>query len=226
VGAGRETVVEEVAATVVAAVKPLLRGRLHQLCLLLSVPAGLLLVLRASSTTARVGAVVYGLTLVGLFGISSAYHVHTWAPAARRRMKRLDHAMIYLFIAGTYTPFCLLVLGGVELVAVLAVVWLVAALGVGLQMGRRAASVGTSNALYLVLGWLMVAALPQIVTAVTVGQMALLAGGGLVYTAGALAFFNHWPNPVPHIFGYHEVWHVLVVVACACHYALLWQLVK
>jgi hemolysin III len=140
-------------------------------------------------------------------------------------MKRLDHSMIFVFIAGTYTPFCLLVVRGVMGGVLLVAAWAVAGVGVSLHLCRPVPP-RRVNGLYLGLGWLAVAGLPQILLNASTPVVTLLVTGGLIYTVGAVIFSARWPDPIPRVFGYHEVWHCMVVGACACHYAMLWLLVR
>ncbi len=133
-------------------VKPRLRGRMHQVAAFLAVPAGIALFWQAGGIAAHVAAVVYGLTLVALYSVSALYHVHHWEPAPRRVWKRLDHSMIFVFIAGSYTPFCLLVLHGKLGLSVLIAAWIGAVLGVGSQLHPKLATNKAHNVLYIVLG--------------------------------------------------------------------------
>jgi hemolysin III len=206
-------------------VKPRLRGRLHQIALYLAIPAGLALLIRAEPGRARVAAAIYAVTLLLLYAISSTYHVHEWNPTVRMRWRRADRATIYVFIAGSYTPVCLLVLHGPMRIGVLIGVWLGAFLGVAAQVSRRLSRYRMTHALYIVLGWLVIVGAPQLVHGLSGAQLALLAGGGLLYTVGSVVLATKRPDPVPTVFGYHEVWHTMVVAACVCHYVLIWQLV-
>jgi hemolysin III len=208
--------------------KPRLRGRLHQVAFIVYIPAGLVLVAIAPRTNARLAAMVFALSLIALFGTSAAYHRLPWSAIARTRMKRLDHSMIYILIAGTYTPFSLLVLHGGWSVAMLWIVWVGAALGVGLKIAsvdrlmaaaRRLNAV--AGALYIILGWLAILTLPQIVRALPWPATLLLFLGGVFYTAGAVIFARGRPNPAPAVFGYHEIWHSMVIGGSACHYSVI-----
>jgi hemolysin III len=210
---------------VLTAVRPRLRGRLHQVVFFLSVPAGAALVAAARSPSARTGAVVYALSLSALFGTSAAYHRLAQTLRARLWMRRLDHSMIFVLIAGTYTPVCLLVLDGAVRTATLALVWTAALLGVGLKLLRHEA-VLVGNSLYLVMGWAVVLILPQLARGLGAVPLALLTAGGLLYTVGAVVLSRHRPDPLPTVFGYHEIWHTLVVAASACHYAMILLLVR
>jgi len=201
---------------------------LHQFAFIASIPAGLILVAVAPKRGARVAAMVFALSLIAMFGTSAAYHRLPWSEHARRWMRRLDHSMIYVLIAGTYTPFSLLVLHGAWSVAVLIIVWVGAATGIALKIAsvdrfmaaaRRLNAV--AGALYIVLGWLALLTLPQIVRALPWPGTMLLFLGGVFYTAGAFIFARGRPDPVPAVFGYHEVWHSFVIGGSACHYAVI-----
>lgn len=208
---------------VLVAARPRMRGRLHQLMFFLSIPAGVVVVAAAGTVQARLGAVIYACSLTGLFATSAAYHRLAQSVRAREWMRRADHAMIFVLIAGSYTPVCLVVLEGPWRVVALSVVWAGALAGVGLKLFRlQAMRVG--NSLYLVLGWAVLALVPQLVERPVV--LGLLAAGGLLYTSGTVVLSRRRPDPVPEVFGYHEVWHTLVVAAAACHYAMILLLVS
>jgi hemolysin III len=208
-----------------APVKPRLRGRLHQVAFVVSIPAGVGLVLAAWTTPAKLAAAVYALSLAGLYGTSAAFHLGRWSAAARRRMDQADHAMIYVLIAGSYTPFALLALDRTWGVTVLGVVWAVAVGGIGVVILRhRIRVVGIT--LYLTLGWLGVVTLPWLAGRLGIAKLALLLVGGVLYTVGAVVLDRQRPDPSPAVFGYHEVWHAFTVAAGLCHYILIWLLVR
>ena len=206
--------------------KPRLRGRLHQAAFLAAVPATVVLVLHAGSGVARVAAGVYGASLVGLFATSAAYHRRAWTARALPRMRRLDHAMIYVLIAGTYTPFSLLVLRPPWSTVILLLVWVGAGVGILIQAFAfdRLRVLGLT--LYGVLGWLALPAAPAIAGRLTGSPLALLLAGGLLYSGGAFVLLFRKPDPSPRVFGYHEVFHLATVVAGACHYASILQVVR
>ena len=209
----------------VATVPPRFRGRLHQICFFLAPLAGLVLLVR-SSGRASGAVVVYAVGLSLLYGVSAAYHRGRWSPEGRRRMRRLDHGTIFLMIAGTYTPVCAVALGDGGDWALLSTVWGLAAVGFVLALVGVAERPGVGHAFYIGLGWLGALSLPDIAEAVGAGGVALLLGGGLLYTAGAFVLAAHWPDPVPATFGYHEVWHTMVVVASGLHYALVYWVLR
>lgn len=214
-----------VVARSVQLVRPRWRGRLHLAAFAVSVPAGIALSAAAGSSSARIAAAVYSLTLSGVFGVSAAFHLVAWSPAWRRRMDRLDRAMIYLQIAGTYTPVSMLALGRGLAIGVLAVVWAGAVAGAVLVLLRGNIRV-VGLAIYMLLGWPSVVVLPFALARVHALGVALLLAGGVIYTAGAIMLVRRWPDPSPTVFGYHEVWHVLTVVAGACHWTVIWLLVN
>lgn len=209
-----------------ADLKPTWRGRIHQVSAIIAVPLGLFLVIVAHGTLARVAAVVYAMSLVALFSTSATYHRIDWGPKAKRIWRRLDHSMIYVLIAGSYTPFALLVLDGAWSVWILSIVWAGALVGIVLKLALidKLGSLGV--AMYLVLGWVAIVALPQIVSGLSTTGVVMLATGGILYTVGAVMFVSHWPNPVPGVFGYHEVWHAFVAGAGLCHYVVMLQLLS
>jgi hemolysin III len=205
---------------------PRFRGRLHQVAFFASIPAGIALVLVAHSRLARIAVLVYALSLTAMFGTSAAFHRLRWSPRARLRMDRLDRTMIYVLIAGSYTPVCLLALRPGWRVAVLALVWTGAAVGIALVLlWNRHRAIGVVRmVLYLGLGWMSVLVLPELARTLGLGQLALAVMGGLLYTVGAVVLIRRRPDPSPRVFGYHEVWHAFTVAAGACHYALIWLL--
>ena len=200
-------------------VKPRLRGVLHQWAFFASLVTGATLVLLASGTRATVALAVYAAAVSGLFGASALYHRITWSPAARRWMRRLDHSMIFLLIAGTYTPFALLLMSGALATVVLVVVWAGALGGIVLKLVWIDAPKWLVAVVYVALGWVAVVALPQLVSSAGVAAVTLVIAGGLLYTAGAVIYALRRPDPVPAVFGYHEVFHALVIAAAALHYA-------
>lgn len=204
--------------------RPRLRGRLHQVAFFVSVPLGGVLVVAAGTAVARISSAIYALTLTGLYAVSAAFHRVPWGPRAWAMMRRLDHSMIFLLIAGTYTPFALLVLPSPWSTTVLLFVWIGAIAGIILRLiTQRMAAL--RNTLYLGLGWTAVFTLPVAVQRLGPVALGLLVAGGLFYTAGAIMFGLRKPDPDPAVFGYHEVWHVMVIAGSLCHYVLIVMLV-
>jgi hemolysin III len=210
--------------TLTAVTKPRWRGRLHQAAFFVSVPAGLSLVAVSSSLPARVGTAIYAATLSALYGTSAAFHRIDWGPRALRWMRRLDHSMIFVLIAGTYTPFALLALRPPWSTVVLAVVWGGAVLGILTRMASERLGV-LQQTLYMVLGWIGAIVLPVALGTLGLPGVALMFAGGLCYTVGAILFGLRRPVLRPAVFGYHELWHVLVVSGSLFHYGLILLLV-
>jgi hemolysin III len=205
---------------------PHLRGWLHLVCFVLSVPAGAFAVAGAGSSRARLGGVVYAVGMTAMFGVSAAYHRRAWSPAGRRRMRRIDHATIFLMIAGSYTPLCLLALRGSTGTVVLTAVWVGAGAGFCLALTGIAEKAVVGLLCYIGLGWAMVLALPELSRQLSGSQIGLLLLGGVIYTAGGVVLGTRRPNPSPRWFGYHEVWHGMVALACACHYVTILSVVR
>jgi hemolysin III len=202
--------------------KPRLRGVFHQWACVCSVPLGLALVIAAGDAGARIALSVYAATLVALFGVSALYHRIDWRSlTARRWMRRLDHSMIFMLIAGSYTPFAVLALHGPLALAILIAVWAAAAIGVVFNLFWGAGPNWLRAALYIALGWIAVAALPQLAAAIGIVGLSLVGLGGALYTLGAIVYAVKRPNPVPAVFGYHEVFHILVIAAAGVQYAVI-----
>jgi len=200
--------------------RPRLRGVSHQWAFVLSIPAGVALVVAADTLHARLAVGVYALSVAALFASSALYHRITWAsPDARRRMRRVDHSAIFVLIAGTYTPFALLAVGGMLGAAVLTGVWAGALAGIAVRVAWSDAPRWATTGPYVVLGWVGVAGLPVLWDALGPVGLVLLLAGGVLYTLGAVTYARRRPDPVPSVFGYHEVFHALVVGAVALHYA-------
>jgi len=200
-------------------VKPRLRGVSHEIACFLAAPSWALLVVAAETSTARTGALVYGGSLFTLFLASAVYHRPTWSARARRVLWRVDHSAIFVLIAGTFTPLCLL-LGDVGR-PVLAAVWLGAAVGVVLSCCWVRAPRPLMAALYVLLGWFAFPMLPALGAAMGGTALALLLTGGGLYTAGAVIYALRRPDPYPAVFGFHEIFHLFVIAAAACHFAVV-----
>lgn len=208
--------------------KPRLRGWIHTWAVGIAAIAVIVLVATAATISATAGwsTLVYGLTVCGLFGISAVYHRVTWPTAkARIRMKRADHSMIFLFIAGSYTPFALLGLPGRTGQTLLLVVWIGALAGVALKLLWPTAPRWVGVPLYLLLGWAIVPVAGQLNSQVGIAPLILLLIGGLVYSGGAILYATKWPNPWPAVFGHHEFFHAATVLAALCHYVAIWLVV-
>ena len=205
--------------------KPRLRGIPDVVASCFALPGVYLLTHVARPGTASVAATVYGVCLSLLFLVSAIYHTFMWPLSVRHILRRFDHSMVYVLIAGSYTPFCLTVIdrddGGYLL---LAVVWTIAALGALKSFVWTSAPRALNTAIYLMMGWLIAPFAKTVYHAVGTEGFGLLMVGGLLYTVGALIYLRRWPNPSPKTFGYHEVFHVFVVAAGACHYVAIWNL--
>ncbi|MSO86885.1 MAG: hemolysin III family protein [Acidimicrobiia bacterium] len=201
--------------------KPLLRGWLHLVCFFLAVPAAVVVVALASGVRGRVASLVYALGLIALFAVSGFYHRLNWTSAKQALMQKLDHGTIFVMIAGSYTPLCVLVLRGWMAWAMLALAWTGAAIGFALAFTAGRASRWLRGVLYFCLGWAAVVAIPQLWNHLSGVEMTLLVVGGVLFTLGSVFLFTRWPDPFPRVFGYHEVWHVLVVAAVVCHFVAI-----
>lgn len=199
--------------------KPTWRGRLHQVAFFVAVPAGVVLVAIARTTTGKVAGGIYAATVAGLYGASAAYHRARCSQRVRRWLKRLDHSMIFALIAGTATPFSLLVLRPPWSVAFLSVVWGGAVAGVILKAIRLDGFRVLTGILYVGLGWTAILLIPAFIRRLNPGSLVLLLVGGVLYTAGAVVLLRNKPDPAPATFGYHEIWHSMVIGASTCHYA-------
>ena len=202
-------------------VKPRLRGVLHQYAFFVSLVLGSTLVILAPDGRARIAVAIYAFGLSALLGTSALYHRITWRPRARAWMRRLDHSMIFVLIAGTYTPFALLVLHGALASAILIVVWAGALGGTVLNLVWVSAPKWLTATVYVALGWVAVAAMPALAGELGAVGVGLIMAGGLMYTAGAVIYALGRPDPAPATFGYHEIFHALVVAAAAAHFAVV-----
>jgi hemolysin III len=203
----------------IAPVKPRLRGVFHQWAFFVALVAGVVLVIAAPDGRATFAATIYATSVVAMFGASALYHRIDWRSlSARRWMRRLDHSMIFVLIAGTYTPFALLVLHGGLARAVLIAVWGGALLGIALKMFWPDTPKWLTAAVYVTLGWVAVIAFPELASELGITGMGLVAGGGILYTVGAVVYALRRPDPVPAVFGYHEIFHVLVIAAAALQF--------
>ncbi len=207
------------ASTYLALERPLWRGKLHVWAFFAAIPAGVLLVVAADGTAATVGAAIYTATLLALFGTSASYHRLAHSIRARQVMQRLDHSMIYLLIAGTYVPLCLVALPPAWGIPILVIVGGLAVLGMVLKLAWFHGARIVSYSLYIVMGWVAVIATPVLIDSLTALQLGLILGGGVAYTIGFPVLLKRRPDPWPTVFGYHEVWHLLTVVAAGLHFA-------
>jgi hemolysin III len=212
-------------AAAMAELKPRLRGWLHAYAAVISIVSGATLVAVAAATHgSRAGATtaVYAATVTLLFGTSALYHRLNWGPRARALMRRLDHSMIFVFIAGTYTPIAALTLSRNDAIVVLTVVWAGALIGVLLQTAWPSAPRWLSVPCYIALGWVAVFVMPEVLHNAGVAALTLIVAGGVIYTVGGIVYGLKRPNPLPGVFGFHEVFHLCTLVAAICHYVAIW----
>jgi hemolysin III len=202
-------------------IKPRLRGVLHEYGFFVSLLCGVALILAASGGKARLAATIYAVAVSGLLGTSALYHRVTWRPATRRWMRRLDHSMIFVLIAGTYTPVALLALKGSLANTILIVMWAGALGGVIFKLLWIDAPKWLFATVYTALGLVTAAVFGQLPAAIGWLGAAGLALGGLLYLIGAVVYASGRPNPWPKVFGYHEVFHALVLAAAALQYAVI-----
>jgi len=199
--------------------RPQWRGKLHAWAFFAAIPAGVALVALAQGVAATVGAAIYSVTLLLLFGTSAAYHRLAQSERARTIMQRLDHSMIYLLIAGTYVPLCLVAMPPGWGIPMLVIVGSLAALGMVLKLAFFHGARYVSYSLYIVMGWVAIIAAPVLVDSLTTLQLGLILAGGVAYTIGFPVLLVRRPNPWPTTFGYHEIWHLLTVIAAGLHFA-------
>jgi hemolysin III len=201
-----------------AALPPRMRGVLHTAAVPLCLAAGIVLVSLAPTAVSRTSAAIYVATACALFAVSALYHLGRGSPARHRLLKRLDHANIYLIIAGTYTPFAVLALNGPTQAAILWAVWGGAAAGVALHLLWPRPPVWLTTPLYIVIGWIPAFAIPELLHGAGVAAVVLAIVGGGLYTAGGVVYATKRPDPAPSVFGYHEVFHALTIAAFATQY--------
>lgn len=205
--------------------KPRLRGWLHTYAFFVATLAAVVLCSLAAARPGiapLVSCVVYSLTVCGLFGVSALYHRRVWTPLGLQVMRRLDHSMIFVFIAGTYTPMSVLLLDRTKATVILAVVWGGALAGVAMKLAWPHARRWVSAPLYIALGWVAVAVLPDLLHRGGVATVVLLLAGGVIYSVGAVFYALRRPNPWPTVFGHHEFFHATTVVAAICHHAAIY----
>jgi hemolysin III len=200
-----------------------IRGFLHGGAAVATVVGLVFLIIRAwGSAAALVGALVFGLALLVMYTISSLYHSIPWGKTWKTRLQRVDHSMIYLVVAGTFTPVAIAVLDGVSLAVGLSVLWVIAATGIVLKSLLPNVKTWLSVSLQLSMGWIALAWVPGIIDELGLGALVLILLGGLLYTVGAVIFLTKWPKLLPRSFSYHELFHVLVITASVLHFMAIW----
>jgi hemolysin III len=202
-------------------VKPRLRGVLHQIAFFASLVSGAWLVWDAPTTSSKLICLVYACAISLLFGVSALFHRHTWGPVGRRRMRRADHSTIFIAIAGSYTAVAGIALTGWARTAVLLIVWIGAAVGITLRQVWLDAPKWVIALPYVVVGWAAVVVLPQLERALGPAGFVLLLLGGLAYSTGAVVYALKKPDPVPGVFGYHEVFHACTIVGAVLHFVVI-----
>ena len=208
-----------------AKVKPALRGVSHQVAAFIALGLGLTLIYIAPTFQGAIGAAIYSISTVALFGISAFYHRPTWEPQARQLLRRLDHSAIFIQIAGTYTPIVLLTFPQDKGIVMLSLVWGGAIIGILQSLVWPSAPKALVALLCVALGWLVVLDWEILQAGLTNTQLNLLATGGILYTIGAVIYALKRPDPWPEVFGYHEIFHLLTIAASLSHAAVVYQLV-
>ena len=211
---------------VIAEVKPRLRGWLHLATAPLTLSAGIVLVVLSPDATTRIGSAVFAATALVLFSVSAVYHRGTWSPIVQSRLKRFDHSNIFLLIAGSCTPFALLLLEGTDRIAMLTIMWTGAIGGVAMKVLWKGAPRWLSAPIYMALGWAPIFFFGDFVSGaaarydggVGTAVIVLVAVGGGLYTLGGIVYGTKFPNPWPRWFGFHEVFHTLTILAFVTHY--------
>lgn len=205
--------------------KPKLRGYIHQEAFFVSLGACLLLIAKCTTTLSLIATLVYSFGLLILFGTSATYHRPMWPPKHRAMMKRFDHCAIFILIAGTFTPFCLLALAPEDGHKLLTVIWSTAALGILQSFLWPKAPKWFTALFYVIAGWMVLPYLSELKDSLGQTNLSILAAGGVVYTLGAVAYAMKRPRLRPTIFGYHEFFHVLTVIGAAFHFFVVYQII-
>lgn len=208
------------------AVKPLLRGHFHQAAFFFAFGACAMLIGQSRNARELTAMIIYSLSVIALFGISALYHRPQWSPGPRAFMRRLDHAAIFIMIAGTGTPLCLLALSSEAGKRLLAIIWIAAGIGIVQSVFWVQAPKWLAAILYIVMGWLAVPYLPELKAALGTTNVVLILVGGVIYTLGALVYAFKKPNPWPAVFGYHEIFHLMVVIAAVFHFLVIAGLMR
>jgi len=204
--------------------RPRWRGRIHGVAVVVALPAVLMLIVLAEGLLATIASVVYSVSLIALFSTSASYHLFARSRRVQYVMQRLDHSMVYVLIAGTYTPVCLVALPRSIGIPLLVVVWTIAVLGIVLKSLWRARKF--ASALYIILGWIVILVLPWAYRHAGPVSLSLYAAGGIIFTSGAVMFLRKFPRLRPEVFGFHEMWHVMTVLAVVCQFAATYLIVR
>jgi hemolysin III len=201
--------------------RPRLRGVSHQIAFYVAVVAGGVLFTLARDRRTMIATAVYATLLAGMFGVSAKLHRSDWGPRAFGWLRRADHAMIFACIAGTYTPFCMLGMVPPSGTRLLALAWTAAGLGILRALLWPHAPRAITSGLFVAVGWVMAVYFPEVHAALDPIAFALLIAGGAWFTVGAIVYLFRWPDPSPRVFGYHEVFHVMIILGCACHFVAI-----
>ncbi|MDO9183651.1 MAG: hemolysin III family protein [Bacteriovorax sp.] len=207
-------------------VKPLLRGHSHQAAFFFALGACSVLLLNAHGTRTLIATIIYSFSLIALFGVSALYHRLNWKPEQRIWMRRMDHAAIYVLIAGTSTPICLLALSPIAGVKLLQLVWCAASFGILQSLFWVNVPKWLSSAMYVTVGCLIIPFFSEVKVAFTLKDIWLIVAGGAVYILGAIVYAAKKPDPFPSIFGYHEIFHLLVIVGASFHFLVNYKLIN
>lgn len=206
-----------------ALIKPLLRGRFHAAAALAALAVTIALTIASRADPPRMlSMIIFGLSMVELYTVSAIYHIGTWSVGRRRLLRSLDHANIFVLIAGTYTPLCFNVLSGWARVLMLVTIWTLALAGIGLSVYTHHVPRWVGTGLYIGMGWVAVLAMPAFLHALGWQAIALLVGGGVLYTIGAVVYARRWPDPFPRIFGFHEIFHLFVIAGSVLMTVVIW----
>ncbi len=207
-----------------AMLKPLLRGWFHAFAALAAVVFTIILCWRSWHDLPRLSSlVIYGISMIVLYTVSAMYHIGSWREPVRRTLRAFDHANIFVLIAGTYTPLCFNLLSGWIRPAILGIIWLLAAIGVGLAALTLHTPRWLTASLYVVMGWVVVLALPAFLAVVPWTAVALLLLGGVLYTLGAVIYARRWPDPFPRVLGFHEIFHLFVIAGSVAFAITVWM---
>ena len=212
---------EETHAGGVPGGKPLLRGVLHEVGAFVALAAGTILVLRAGSARARIAAAIYGISLVALLAASAVYHRGRWTERARAVLRRVDHSAIFVLIAGTYTPICLHFFAGFWRWGVLAIIWSMAIVGIVVKVFVIRAPRWLTAAIYLAMGWLCLMGIRVMLATMPMSALLWLLLGGIFFSVGAIVYVTKRPDFYPGVFGFHELWHIFVILGCLSHFILM-----
>lgn len=204
--------------------KPLMRGYIHQAAFVVAVGACALLITQSHGYAEFISNLIYSLSLIGLYGVSALYHVPMWGHRAYKVIRRIDHAAIFILIAGSATPICLFGIKGKLGIELITIIWTTVIVGMLITVLWSHAPKGVRSIIYITVGWFIVPYFSEIKSSLGAMNISLLVAGGVTYTIGALVYAWKRPDPIPHIFGYHEIFHILVVIASALHFSVIYHL--